>query len=86
MNENPTVVEQGKWIADVRRGVLAFLSRSDAVAQIGIDFSPRLFKVAVVLVSGDRIQHARMRQLLLTHGSRQSDFATLDPHEALRYE
>jgi hypothetical protein len=52
MNENPTVVEQGKWIADVRHGVLAFLSRSDAVAQIGIDFSPRLFKVAVVLVSG----------------------------------
>jgi hypothetical protein len=86
MNENPTVVEQGKWIADVRHGVLAFLSRSDAVAQIGIDFSPRLFKVAVVLVSGDRIQHARMRQLLLTHGSRQSDLATLDPHEALRYE
>ena len=30
---------------------LALLSRSDAGAQIGIDFSPRLFKVAVVLVS-----------------------------------
>ena len=51
MNENLTVVEQQKWIADVRHGVLALLSRSDAGAQIGIDFSPRLFKVAVVLVS-----------------------------------
>src|SRR5271166_4774467 len=36
---------------DGRAGGPAFLSEADAIAQAGIDFSPRLLKLAVVLVS-----------------------------------
>ena len=34
-----------------RRGSLTFLSRSDAATQIGIEFSPKLLKLAVILIS-----------------------------------